>query len=151
MRFFSDKSLVDDIVQLCFLHLWERRAKMPVVESLDTFLFTVVRNRCLNELRRVNKEQCKTVSMSEVVEDILSVDAANHPERELLFNELSGRIDELMGKLPPRTREIFMLSRFYGLKNREIAAEEHISIKVVERHIQKALKVFNSHFSQQAI
>lgn len=151
MRFISDKSLVDDIVQLCFLNLWEKRTKMPVVESLDTFLFTVVRNRCLNELRRVNKEQDKTVSMSDVVEDNLSVNSENHPECDLLYNELSGKIDEVMGDLPPRTREIFMLSRFYGLKNREIAAEEHISIKVVERHIQKALKVFNSHFSRPAM
>ena len=64
---------------------------------------------------------------------------------------MSGKIDEVMEDLPPRTREIFTLSRFFGLKNREIAAEEHISIKVVERHIQKALKVFNTYFSRPAI
>lgn len=151
MRFISDKSLIEDVVQLCFLHLWEKRAKLPIVESLDTFLYTVVRNRSLNELRRINKEKGKTISMSETIEETLSVNSENNPECDLQYNELSGKIDEVMGDLPPRTREIFMLSRFYGLKNREIAAEEHISIKVVERHIQKALKVFHSHFLRPAM
>ena len=151
MRFINDENLIDDIVQTCFLNLWERHTRLPRVESPGTFLFAIVRNSCLNELRRINKEQGKAVPVSEMGEDISSVDVADHPERELLYNELNGEIEDVMKKLPPRTREVFTLSRFYGLKNREIAEKEQISIKVVERHIQKALKVFHSHFPRLAI
>lgn len=150
-RFISDKSLVDDVVQLVFLHLWEKRKHIPEVQSLETYLFVVVRNRCLNELRRINKEQSKTIPVSEIAEDNLTLNSAHNPECDLFFNELGDVVDNLLGNLPPRTREIFTLSRFFGLKNREIAEAEHISIKVVERHIQKALKVFNSHFSRMVM
>lgn len=150
-RFISDENLIDDIVQTCFLNLWEKHTKLPKVESPRTFLFAIVRNGCLNELRRINKEQGKIVSVTEVDDNICTVDAADHPERELLYNELNGEIEGVMENLPPRTREVFTLSRFYGLKNWEIAEREQISIKVVERHIQKALKAFHNHFPRLAM
>lgn len=151
MRFINDENLADDIVQTCFLNLWEKHTKLPKVESPRTSLFAIVRNSCLNELRRINKEQGMNVPVSEMGEEISSVDVADHPERELIYNELNDEIEDVMEELPPRTREVFTLSRFYGLKNREIAEKEQISIKVVERHIQKALKVFHSRFPRLAM
>ena len=47
-----------------------------------------------------------------------------------------------MDSLPERCREVFLLSRFQGLKNREIAERLHISLHTVERHIQRALRIF---------
>ena len=47
-----------------------------------------------------------------------------------------------MDSLPERCREVFFLSRFQGLKNREIAERLHISLHTVERHIQRALRIF---------
>ena len=47
-----------------------------------------------------------------------------------------------MDSLPARCREVFLLSRFQGLKNREIAERLHISLHTVERHIQRALRIF---------
>ena len=53
-----------------------------------------------------------------------------------------------METLTPRSRQIFTMSRFEGLKNREIAAELGISVKVVEKHITKALSAFKAHFKK---
>ena len=57
------------------------------------------------------------------------------------FQELESIIERTMADLPPRCREIFMLSRFEGKKNQEVADELNISVKAVEAQISKALKV----------
>ena len=60
--------------------------------------------------------------------------------RYALYRELVTQINDVLGKLPERTREIFRMSRFDGLKNREISAELGISTTAVEKHISRALK-----------
>jgi RNA polymerase sigma-70 factor (ECF subfamily) len=63
-----------------------------------------------------------------------------NPDQELMMKELQEHINTILEKLPERSREVFLLSRHEGLKNREIAEKLNISIKVVERHIGRALK-----------
>jgi len=46
--------------------------------------------------------------------------------------------------LPPQCKTVFALSRFEQRKNKEIAEELGISVKAVEGHISKALKLFRN-------
>lgn len=150
MRFIEEPETVADIVQTCFLRIWEQREGLPQVESPQAFLFTIVRNSCLNELRRLGRHRTyESGSAAGKAEELYSLDFTGNPEDSLLFDELNREIDGVMAKLPPRTREIFAQSRFYGKKNREIAEHEGISVKVVERHISKALHAFAGHFGRQ--
>jgi RNA polymerase sigma-70 factor (ECF subfamily) len=55
--------------------------------------------------------------------------------------ELEIKIDDVISTLPDQCRNVFVLSRQKGLKNREIAAELNISVSVVEMHISKALRI----------
>jgi RNA polymerase sigma-70 factor (ECF subfamily) len=72
-----------------------------------------------------------------------------NPDQELMMKELQEHINSILAKLPERSREVFLLSRHDGLKNREIAEKLNISIKVVERHISKALNLFRSSLSAE--
>ena len=63
--------------------------------------------------------------------------------------ELQEQINLVIGQLPERSREIFLMSRFKGLKNREIADKLQISTTAVEKHIAKALKSFSKHFKDK--
>ena len=63
-------------------------------------------------------------------------------EPPFLYQELECQIQRIMNSLPERCREVFVLSRFDGLKNREISERLHISLNTVERHIQRALRIF---------
>ena len=58
---------------------------------------------------------------------------------DFLYKELEAQIPIVLGSLPERSREVFLLSRREGLKNREIAEQLGISIKAVEKQISKAL------------
>ena len=65
---------------------------------------------------------------------------ADHIEEEVQLSQLSEEIDCCISdSLPQRCREVFILSRFQGMKNREIAERLNISVKTVEKHIGAAL------------
>ena len=70
-------------------------------------------------------------------------------EHKLLYKELQEQIALVLNQLPDRSREIFLLSRFRGLKNREIAEKLQISTTAVEKHIARALQYFSRHFSER--
>ncbi|WP_419507288.1 sigma-70 family RNA polymerase sigma factor [Alistipes communis] len=67
----------------------------------------------------------------------------NEAEYPYLYQELEREIQRITDSLPQRCREVFILSRFQGMKNREIAERLHISLQAVEKHIQKALRIFS--------
>jgi RNA polymerase sigma factor, sigma-70 family len=70
-------------------------------------------------------------------------------EQSLLLKELEEEIMSYINTLPPQCRKVFMLSRSYGLKNREIAEQLDISIKAVEKQISKALYGLKEHLVQK--
>lgn len=151
IRFVEDEETVRDIIQECFLHFWEKRAYLNGL-SLSSLLFAIVRNGCLNHLKHqalVEKHQIEYLSSTQGEERLYAADFYIDAEYKLLYDELQEQIDLVMGKLPPKCREVFILSRFKGLKNREIAARFHISLTAVEVHISKALKIFSTHFKDK--
>lgn len=78
-------------------------------------------------------------------EKLYSLDFALSADEETLYEELRKRIQEALSILPERSREIFLLSRFKGLKNKEIASKLEISTTAVEKHISKSLKKISSY------
>lgn len=74
---------------------------------------------------------------------IISVFPITRPNTLYLYQELEREIQRITDSLPQRCREVFILSRFQGMKNREIAERLHISLQAVEKHIQKALRIFS--------
>ncbi|WP_373719840.1 sigma factor-like helix-turn-helix DNA-binding protein, partial [Bacteroides heparinolyticus] len=60
---------------------------------------------------------------------------------DIFSEEVMNIIQNTLQSLPQQTSRIFSLSRFENKTNREIAAELNVSIKDVEYHISKSLKV----------
>ena len=143
-RFVQDEGELDDIIQDCFVRLWEQRTALTDI-SLSSLLFTMVRNRCLNYLRH---KTCTTICKIDALlnqqgsEQLYAMDMHHQPDEETICAELTREIAQILDSLPPRCREVFVLSRFEGLKNREIAEQLGISVKVVEKQMTKALTTF---------
>ncbi|MCC8171458.1 MAG: RNA polymerase sigma-70 factor [Parabacteroides sp.] len=151
IRFVEDEETVCDIIQECFLHLWEKRTYLTSL-SLSSLLFAIVRNGCLNHLKHqaiVEKHRIEYSSGFQGEERLYATDFSMDTEYKLLYDELQQQIGLVIGRLPERCREVFILSRFEGLKNREIAEKLHISLKAVEVHISKALQSFSNHFKEK--
>jgi|GEM_PF-284248 len=134
------------LVHDCFMALWDRQAPLDPEEA-RMLLFAMTRNRCLNYLKHksiVDKYTISCLARAKIGEERLynydfSFAENGHP---YLYQELEQQIQRIMDSLPERCREVFFLSRFQGLKNREIAERLHISLHTVERHIQRALRIF---------
>lgn len=144
-RFVGDLSEAQDLVQDCFMSLWNRRTPIDR-EQATMLLFVMVRNRCIDYLKHkktIDKYVLCYRSKMRGEERLYNYDfALSDTERTYLYEELERQIQTILDSLPERCREVFILSRFRGLKNREIAAHLHISLQAVEKHIQKALRIF---------
>ena len=144
-RFVNDTCTAEDIVQDVFCELWTRRASIRrhETESVKSYLFKAVYNRCLNALTR-RPPAPDGINERHTIERYLYPYMQN-PEQSLLLKELDNEITGFVGTLPPQCRRVFSLSRSSGLKNAEIARHLNISIKAVEKHIGKALRGLKEH------
>ncbi len=138
--------IVENIIQETLMVLWDKRSTLADNTNLGAYLFTVAKNNCLYKLRD-NRYKQKLFKSTEVNEPELNanLDALSVLDTSsLTFTEIEQIIDKTAGQLPPQCRAVFMLSRFEAKKNKEIAEELGISVKAVEGHISKALKLFRT-------
>lgn len=147
LRFVSDSDIVEDILQESYLKLWERRGQLQPI-SIQSLLFTIVPNGCLNYLEhKVITRQMKAEYMKQNKQEnerLYLFDFTDNADQQLLYEELKAQIDSVFESLPERSKEIFLLSRRENLKNREIAEQLGISIKMVERHISRVLHALHT-------
>ena len=131
----GSQETAEDIVQDLFATLWINNAQITISSSLKNYLFTSVKNRSLDILRH---EKTKTKKLTILV----SSKQSNENLSTMWFaeSELAQRVEKCLEKLPPRCKEILVLSRFEGLKNQEIADKLGISKRTVELQISNALK-----------
>jgi len=138
-KFIDDDDVAEDVVQEVFSNLWERQIVLELDVVLRTYLFRSVHNRCLNYLNHQKLISKHHNLLNEKLKNLeLEYYGSDQYNASSLF-ELEGKIDKAISELPPQCRNVFELSRVNGLKNREIAEQLDISIKVVEKHITKAL------------
>ncbi|GGK05853.1 RNA polymerase sigma-70 factor [Parabacteroides faecis] len=141
-----NKEAAKEIVQDTFLVLWSQRKYLEDNTCLITYLMVVGRNKCLNYLKSL---QLHTIPIDDLNECTVyqrsNVYVLEDDSLEILITkELAQAIATSLEKLPAQTKEIFMLSRYNGLKNKEIADQLGISTKSVEYHIKNALKQLKS-------
>ena len=145
VRFVSDEHTAQDIVHEAYGTLWEK-FEGKESDAWQALLFRIVRNRSIDTLR--HQSSLRIVSLTDSFrnvcdEGLYQMDfTVNDSDRKTIYDELTANIHSIMGKLPDRCREVFMMSRFQNMKNKEIAAALKISEKAVEKHIHKALTVF---------
>lgn len=133
--FVIDHDSAEEIVQQVYVNLWSKHEQIDTGKSIRTYLYTSVKNRCLNYLR----DQKKFRSYYLDVEAELEIPVA---EKDIISEaDLNKQITEALDKLPPKCREIFMLCRFEDMKYKEIAEKLNISQKTVEAQMSKALKI----------
>lgn len=148
IQFIYDKDEAENLAQEAFLHLWQNRETVESINGIQSFLYTYAKSKCLNMIRH-NK-----------VKDKFKSDVLNQKERELdieILNsvqfdtleltELERLIQESISDLPPKTREVFIKKRFENKKNAEIAEEMQVTLKAVEAHMTKALKILKTKLS----
>lgn len=150
IRFVNDEEIANDIVQDCFLKVWEMHESLENT-SLSSLLFTMARNRCLNHIKHnglINFQHLEYLENINGEENLYILDMGSDTDRGLIIDELKKQINITLNSLPKRCKEVFVLSRFQKMKNREIAEKLQISTTAVEKHISKALAYFKVHLGK---
>jgi RNA polymerase sigma-70 factor (ECF subfamily) len=135
-QFICSAEAAEDIVQDFFVTLWVKASDITINDSLRSYLFSSVKNRCLDAIRhkkvRERYEEAMIVESTPGMSDCYSI---------FVESELRDAINKSLAKLPPRCREVFFLSRYHGKSNQQIAEKLGISKRTVELQISNALKI----------
>lgn len=137
LRYVQSKEVSEEIIQELFYKLWKTRKNLSIDLNVDAYLFKATYRNCMEYIRN-KKTQLK--HQKQIFEQ--SDHKLNPKEAEV--REINELVSQTLNQLPYRTLQIFKLSRYEGLKYKEIAERLSISIKTVEANMAKALKLFRS-------
>jgi RNA polymerase sigma-70 factor (ECF subfamily) len=140
-KFLGDMQVSRDLVQDAFFALWEKADQLEINQSPKAYLYQAVKNSCLNYNRHLSIKQSAEAEIQNKISKLEKQVYKNSdsPYYSLIELELEEKINEVIESMPDKCREVFKLSRFENLKNKEIAKKLNISVKTVEKHISKAL------------
>jgi RNA polymerase sigma-70 factor (ECF subfamily) len=126
----------EDIVSDAFIRIWEKRKLLLNVESPRFYMFSAIKNLCLNRLKR--NRRLNTFLTDEWSVQLTSIYA--DPEQMMISGEVIRRIQLAIEALPPRCRMIFKLIKEDGLRYKEVAELLSVSIKTVEAQMAIAMR-----------
>jgi len=133
---------VEDILQELFIYLWDKRETLTLTSSLSGYLFTAVRNRIFNLYYKKQRETTYLDSLQDFID-------REEPATDLIMREkeCSTIIEKEISALPPRMREVFLLSRNEGLTHKQIAERLGTSEQTVSTQIRNSLKILRVRLS----
>jgi len=133
----------ENVVQDVFLHLYERWNLLDENIKLVAYFFTAIKNRCIDYLRKqmqefqtANELQSEFELAIRMKYDSLEIFEADFLNEESLENQLKCALQ----KLPDRCREIFIMNKLEGKKQKQIAEELQITVNTVETQMGIAYK-----------
>lgn len=140
----KEAETAEEIVQNIFIDLWENRHSKNI-ENLKAYLSASIRYGVINHIKnQLVKEKYKLYKQRNETE-LDSIESVYN------LKELNSRIEIGISNLPTKTQDIFRLSRFELLTNKEIAKSYNISEKAVEYHITQSLKSLRRFLKDYAI
>ncbi len=149
--FIKDHCQAEDLVQDCFVKLWNNRKTLHREGNIDKLLFVMLRNHCLNFLRD-NKISDFTVAIDnhninklQQLYNINFLGEEDKPLEEHIIISVRAAIENL----PERQREVFQKAKIKGQNQKEVAAELGITIKAVEKNIASAKKRIREEISRK--
>lgn len=130
----------EDVVQEVMVRLWNNGKDALTDDDFAAYAYTAVVNASLNELRR----QKARAGISIDDPDGLFVEELEQEQPGNTADENAERLEPVLQLLPAKCRTVFEMSKLQGMKYSEIAYQLGISIKTVENHMGKALKIIRT-------
>ncbi len=148
MKYFALEYVVseedaENIVQDVFTELWEKKELLVYDINLIAFLFTSIKNRCIDHLRHKVVERDVVDRIQEEYQITLRMKLASlelFDQNVFSAEDIEQIIERAIHSLPNKCREIFIKSKIEGRKQKEIAEELNVSLKTVENQMNIAYK-----------
>ena len=142
----------ENIIQDLFLGLWESKESLDYIENMNAYMYKLAKNKCLDYIKHQLVKDRFVVNTQSLYEQEISLklQSLDNFDVELASEE---RVEKIVSKaidsLPPKCREIFLFSRYDGLKYKEISDKLNISVNTVETQMCIALKKLRNTLSLQ--
>ena len=148
MKYFAKEYVISEedaknIVQDVFVELWENKEMLNMHMNLIAYLFTTIKNKCLNHLRHklVVQETANKLQEEYTISLRMNLDSLEVFDNNLFSDhDIEKIISRALDALPEKCRAIFIMSKIEGKKHNEIAQELNISINTVGSQIGIAYK-----------
>jgi len=138
-----DINIGEEIAQEVFMYIWDKREQINLHSGFKAYLFSSLKNKCINYLKIELPRQQATTDLDGVSSTVNPVMTSD--DTELIKKRIQHAIDQL----PDKCKNIFILSRYGGLTYPEIAEELEISIKTVENQMTIALRKLKEMLSEE--
>lgn len=133
LSFLNDEEMARDVVNDVFEHIWKHHSKYEFSSSTVPFLYALVRNFSINQVRRQKAWQRYL--------QYAAVDSEVSDEDYMDYEALVEKLHESVEELPGQTKVVFKKCFFEGKKYLEVGEELNISINTVKTHVTKALRL----------
>jgi RNA polymerase sigma-70 factor (ECF subfamily) len=144
--FLKDAKLTEEIVDDVFINIWKKRNDLTIHTNPKAYLYRSARNGVLGHLRKNNPG----FNTYETVENSREHTATVSPETLMIREEIADKIASLLDKLPAQAGLVFRMHKMDGLRYKEIAEILNISVKTVENHMGRALRIFRFMYEENA-
>ncbi|MCT4603242.1 MAG: RNA polymerase sigma-70 factor [Marinifilum sp.] len=136
-KYFDSYEKAEDIVQEAFINLWEKERMVEFTGSVKSYLFSIVRNNSINQIRKDNRFRFEEIDNQayQIIE--------NKYENQLLEQRKENLYKEI-AELPTQCKTVFEAIAFDKMKYADVAEEMNISINTVKTHYKRALKQLRS-------
>jgi RNA polymerase sigma-70 factor (ECF subfamily) len=145
-KYVKSKEEAEDITQNVFIRLWNKRETLDVNKSFEGFLFTITYRLVVDQIR---KQALQPGGWLNQASDEAAFVSTLTAEDTLNEHNLASTYQKALDTLPPKRKEIFILSRHEGLSNKAIAEKLHISVKTVENQMTAALASLKEYFRSE--
>jgi len=135
-KYVQDQDEIEEIVQHCFVKLWENREKAESIILFKPYLYRSVQNACINKLQH---EKVKAEYRSAAAYELKMLYTSESDS--LQQAELADAIRKEVEKLPKKNREVFKLRFFNGLNTKEVCDKLGVNERTVESHVRNAFKM----------
>ena len=140
-----DHAVADDIVQECYIRLWERMDTVQDDDAIFHLLRRYAHNLIIDHIRKAAREALREHHYQQQQPAVCTAD------EQLLLKEVLQDYDNVVQALPPRRRTIYRMVKEEGLSHREIAEQLQISTNTIEKQMNEALYTLRTHFTPEKL
>ncbi|WP_316738434.1 RNA polymerase sigma-70 factor [Pedobacter aquatilis] len=141
-----DLETAEELVQDIFLSFFIRRHEIQLSQTVEGYLMSALKHQVFKAYRSLKIRE-KYVDSQQFIEPL----QPHLPDALIEAKELREQIYNVAQKMPEKCREVFMLSRFEQLSQKDIADKLGISINTVKRHINKATSILHSELREHKL